>query len=44
MVKKQLLEVLANSIAGGKNLTHKICSLAVEIQGAMYEHENNTIW
>ena len=34
-VKVQLLEVLRGCTEWPKHLTHKICSLAVEIQGAM---------
>lgn len=43
-VKRQILETLSGSLATQKHLTHKVCSLAVEIQGAMQEHEDNSIW
>lgn len=43
-VKQQLIEVLRGSAEWPKHLTHKVCSLAVEIQGAMQEHENDAIW
>jgi hypothetical protein len=39
-LKVQLAEVLRGSTEWPKHLTHKICSLAVEIQGAMQEHED----
>lgn len=35
VVKQQLIDVLRVSTEWPKHLTHKICSLAVEIQGAM---------
>jgi len=38
------METLSQSTAATKNLTHKICSLAVEIQGAMERHEDEAIW
>jgi hypothetical protein len=43
-VKAQLLEAIRGSTEWPKHLTHKICSLAVEVQGAMQEHEDNSIW
>lgn len=43
-VKTQLVEVLRGSTEWPKHLTHKVCSLAVEVQGAMQEHEDKSIW
>ncbi len=43
-VKGQILESLNSATVVNKNLTHKVCSLAVEVQGAMQEHEDNSIW
>ncbi len=42
--KSQLLESLSAASPTSKNLTHKVCSLAVEVQGAMFEHEDSVIW
>ena len=46
MIKQQLLETLEATTAIGKSFTHKVCNVAVEIQGAMQEHEdeNVNIW
>jgi hypothetical protein len=44
IVKAELINVLIGVTAGTKHLTHKVCSLAVEIQGAMQEHQNEAIW
>lgn len=43
-MKTHLLEALRGCTEWPKHLTHKVCSLAVEIQGAMQEHEDESIW
>ena len=43
-MKTQILETLQAATSQSKNLIHKVCSLSVEIQGAMYEHEDNVVW
>jgi len=41
-VKQQIITALNGNQA--KDIMHKTCNLATEIQGAMQEHENDTIW
>jgi len=43
-IKQAILEILQGTTAVNKNLNHKVCSLAVEMQGAMYKCENDTVW
>ena len=43
-VKTELLNVLNNCADWPKNIVHKVCSLAVEVQGAIQEHEDKGIW
>ena len=43
-VKIELLNTLQNAGEWPKNVTHKVCSLAVEIQGSMQQHEDKGIW
>lgn len=43
-VKSQVLETLNVTTAQSKSIVHKVCNLAVEIQGAMQEHEDDKIW
>jgi hypothetical protein len=43
-VRKTIIEALTASAGTTKNIVHKIANLAVEIQGAMQEHENEAIW
>lgn len=37
VVKTELLNVLGNCAEWPKNIVHKVCSLAVEVQGAMQD-------
>jgi hypothetical protein len=43
-VRKIIIEALNASSGTSKPIVHKIANLAVEIQGAMQEHENEAIW
>ena len=45
-LKQQVIETLKATQAINKQFTHKICNVAVEIQGAMveYENESESIW
>jgi len=43
-VKGAILMVLQNCSDWPKNVVHKVCSLATEIQGAMHEKQENMIW
>lgn len=43
-VKSELLNTLQNSQDWPKSITHKVCSLAVEVQGAMQSVEKEAIW
>ena len=43
-MKQSILETLDGTTAVGKSFTHKVCNLAVEIQGAMTEHQDDAIW
>jgi hypothetical protein len=43
-VKLAILNSIRNCLGWPKGFIHKVCSLAVEIQGSMQENENDTIW
>ena len=43
-VKQAVINTISNCLNFPKDLIHKVCSLAVEIQGSMQENENDTIW
>lgn len=43
-IKSELLNVLNNCADWPKNIVHKVCSLAVEVQGAMQDQEDKGIW
>ena len=43
-VKQTILSVLQAVDATNKTFMHKVCNLAVEIQGAMQEEQNEAIW
>jgi len=43
-IRTQLLDVLRGCTEWPKNVIHKVCSLAVEIQGAMQSNEDQNIW
>lgn len=43
-VKEQIIACLSSEATQAKNVIHKVCNLATEIQGAMQEHENEAIW
>ena len=43
-VKASLLETLNKVDATNKTFMHKVCNVAVEVQGAMCAEENDAIW
>jgi len=43
-IKVELLNTLSNTAEWPKNVIHKVCSLAVVVQGEMQEHEDKGIW
>ena len=43
-VKASILETLGKVDATNKTFMHKVCNVAVEIQGAMQEEEDTAIW
>jgi hypothetical protein len=43
-VKSEVLGSLSSATPISKAITHKVCNLAVEIQGAMHEFEGEAIW
>lgn len=43
-VKQIILETLQGVNASNKNFMHKVCNVAVEIQGAMVEEQDDCIW
>ena len=43
-MQQHILESLQAINDKDKHFHHKICNLAVEVQGAMYEHTDNNIW
>ena len=43
-VKQTILQVLQSVDATNKTFMHKVCNLAVEIQGAMQEEQDDAIW
>jgi hypothetical protein len=44
LVRAEILNVLNNCSDWAKSIVHKVCSLAVEVQGAMQEEEDKGIW
>lgn len=43
-MKVELLNTLSNTTEWPKNVIHKVCSLAVVVQGEMQQHEDKNIW
>jgi hypothetical protein len=43
-VQQATIETLQSLGEGDRQYRHKVCNLAVEIQGAMYEYTDNNIW
>ena len=43
-VKTSILETLQSVDATNKTMIHKVCNVAVEVQGAMVEEQDTCIW